>query len=63
MSTSTGDFVNPPAFRLHRCYYCRTSKPDAIRYGGEIIYRLMYGRITPLRDNKGKNGFTSNLVM
>ena len=48
-SISTGDFVNPGAFRLHRCYYCRTRKPDAVKdRDGDVIYRLMYGRITPL---------------
>lgn len=49
MSTdSTGDFQNPVAFRLHTCYYCRASKPDAVRDSdGNVIHRLMYYHLIP----------------
>jgi hypothetical protein len=46
---STGDFVNPVAFRLHTCYYCRARKPDVIRdRDGKEVYRFMYSEIIPL---------------
>ena len=40
--------INPDVFRLFRCFYCGGSKPDAVRWGGEIIHRLMYFDIVPL---------------
>lgn len=50
---SAGDFVNPPAFRLFTCYYCRAARPDAVRWAGEVIHRLMYFDIVPLPNRDG----------